>query len=181
MRVFNRLLSLLVALALVAAGLWLLGLSIAHALAINYRPGWMHVVDQSLKQALHTLAGVQLADWRVLAAAAGLAVIGLVLLMLELKPRPPLVLLLDEDDIATWWLHRATFEQALGSSVVTETPATGARAWLRGRRRWRLKIDAYAPPEQRGAIVELVRSCLERLERADSTIQVRTRGAGRAA
>ncbi len=45
------------------------------------------------------------------------------------------------------WLHRATFEGVLRSLVVKETTATGARARLRGQRRWRLRVDANASPQ----------------------------------
>ncbi len=182
MRVFNRLLSLLLALAMIAAGLWALWISIARALAIGLRPGWMHFVDQNVKQGLQTLPSLQFTDGRVLLTAVALALIGLVLLVLESKPRPPLVVLLDEDDTGRWWLHRATFERALRSSVMGETSATDARARLRGRRSWRLKVDAHASPQLRGDIDELARASLERLGHAgNSSIRVRIRRARRVA
>jgi hypothetical protein len=174
LRVFNRLLALLLALLLIAGGLWALAISLAHALSIGWRPGWLHFFDQSLHQDLQTLSTLQLANGRVLAAAAGLAILGLLLLLLELRPWPPLIVFLDEDETARWWLHRATFEGVLRSLVVKETTATGARARLRGQRRWRLNVDANASPQLRAEIEQLVRASLERLGRAgDSTIRVR--------
>lgn len=174
MRVFNRLLALLVALVLIGAGLWALAISIGHALNIGWRPGWLHFFDQSLHQGLQTVATFPLADWRVLAAAAGLVVLGLLLLLLELRPWPPLIVFLAEDDTAKWWLHRATFEGALRSLVAKETAASGVRARLRGRRSWRLRVDATASPQVREEIEQLVRSSVERLGRAgDSAIRVR--------
>jgi hypothetical protein len=182
MRVFNRLLALLLALLLIVAGLWALPVSIAHALSIGWRPGWLHFFDQSLHQGLQTLATLQLADWRVLAAASGLVILGLLLLLLELRPWPPQIVFLDEDETARWWLHRATFEAVLRSLVVRETTATGARARLRGQRRWRLRVDANASPQLRAEIEQLVRSSLERLGRAgDSTVRVRIARARRVA
>jgi hypothetical protein len=182
MRVFNRLLTLLLALALIAAGLWALAISLAHALSIGWRPGWLHFFDQSLHQGLQILSSLQLADWRVLAAAAGLVILGLVLLLLELRPWSPLIVFLDENETARWWLHRATFEGVLRSLVVKETTATGARARLRGQRRWRLRVDANASPQLRAEIEQLVHSSLERLGRAgDSSIRVRIHRARRVA
>jgi hypothetical protein len=182
LRVFNRLLALLLALLLIGTGLWALAISLAHALSLGWRPGWLHVFDQSLHQALRTLSSLQLADGRVLAAAAGLAILGLLLLLLELRPWPPLIVFLDEDETARWWLHRATFEGVLRSLVVKETTATGARAQLRGQRRWRLRVDANASPQLRAEIEQLVRASLERLGRAgDSTIRVRIGRARRVA
>jgi hypothetical protein len=70
----------------------------------------------------------------------------------------------------------------LRSLVVGETTATGARARLRGRRTWRLRVDANASPQLRAEIEQLARSSLERWGRAeDSTIQVRIRRARRVA
>jgi hypothetical protein len=178
LRVFNRLLALLLALLLIAGGLWALAITLARALSIGWRPGWLHFFDQSLHQDLQTLSTLQLANGRVLAAAAGLAILGLLLLLLELRPWPPLIVFLDEDETARWWLHRAAFEGMLRSLVVKETTATGARAQLRaqlrGQRRWRLRVDANASPQLRAEIEQLVRASLERLGRAgDSTIRVR--------
>lgn len=182
MRIFNRLLTLLLALALIVAGLWALAISIANAFSIGWRPGWLHVFDQSLHQGLQTLFTLQLGDRRLVAAEAVLVVVGLVLLLLELRPWPPLIVFLDEDETARWWLHRATFERVLRSLVVGETTATGARARLRGRRTWRLRVDANASPQLRPEIEQLARSSLERWGRADdSTIQVRIRRARRVA
>ncbi|MBJ7603815.1 MAG: hypothetical protein JF888_11570, partial [Candidatus Dormibacteraeota bacterium] len=115
MRVFNRLLALLLALLLITAGLWALAISLARALSIGWRPDWLHFFDQSLHQGLRTLSTLQLGDGRVLAVAAGLAILGLLLLLLELRPWPPLIVFLDEDETARWWLHRATFEGVLRS------------------------------------------------------------------
>jgi hypothetical protein len=181
-RIFNRLLALLLALGLIVGGVWALAISIAHALNIGSRPSWLHLFDQSLHQSLQTLATLQLDDLRVLAAAAGLVVLGLLFLLLELRPWPPLIVFLDEDDTARWWLHRATFERVLRSLVVNETSATGARARLRGRRRWRLSIAANASPQLHTEIEQLVRSSLERLGRTeDSSIRVRIHRARRGA
>jgi hypothetical protein len=181
-RVFNRLLALLLALLLIGAGLWALAISLAHALSIGWRPGWLHFFDQSLHQGLQILSTLQLADGRVLAAAAGLGILGLLLLLLELRPWPPQIVFLEEDETARWWLHRATVEGVLRSLVVKETTATGARARLRGRRRWRLRVDANASPQLRGEIEQLGRASLERLGRAgDSAIQVRIHRARRVA
>jgi hypothetical protein len=181
-RILNRLLALLLALALIVAGLWALAISIAHALSIRWRPDWLHFFDQSLHQGLQTLSTLQFGDGRLVAAAAGLVVVGLVLLLLELRPWPPPIIFLDEDEMARWWLHRDTFERVLRSFVMKETTATGARARLRGSRSWRLRIDANALPQLRSEIEQLARSSLVRLGRADdSTIQVRIRRARRVA
>jgi hypothetical protein len=181
-RVFNRLLAPLLALLLIAAGLWALAISLAQALSIGWRPGWLHFFDQSLHQGLQSLSSLQLANGRVLAAAAGLGILGLLLLLLELRPWPPPIVFVDEDETARWWLHRATLEGVLRSLVVKETTATWARAQLRGQRRWRLRVDANASPELRTEIEQLVRASLERLGRAgDSTIRVRIARARRGA
>ncbi|MGI8563597.1 MAG: hypothetical protein ACR2MZ_08605 [Candidatus Dormibacter sp.] len=169
MRVFNRLVMVVLALLLVVAGLWALAISIVHALGIGWRPDWLRYFDQSLHQALKTLSTLQLADWRVLASAAALIVLGLLLLLLELRPWPPLIVFLDEDDTASWWLHRAAFEGMLGSLLIKETTAVGVRARLRGRRSWRLRVDAAGSPRMRGEVEQLVHSSLERLGRADDS------------
>jgi hypothetical protein len=174
------LLALLLALALIVAGLWALGIGAAHALGIGSRPDWLHAFDQALQQGLRTLSTLQLEDSRALAAASGLAVLGLLLLLFELRPWPPLIVFLDEDDTARWWLHRAAFERVISSAVSNETTSSGVRARLRGRRRWRLRVDATASPRVRPEIEHVVRSNLARLGHADdSSLRVRIRRPGR--
>jgi hypothetical protein len=181
-RVLNRLLALLLALALIVAGLWGLVISVAHALGIGSRPDWLHTFDQALQQGLRTVSTLQLEDSRALAAASGLAVLGILLLLLELRPWPPLVVFLDEDDVARWWLDRAAFERVMRSAVSSETTSSGVRARLRGRRRWRLRVEATASPRVRPEIEHVVRSNLARLGHADdSYVRVRIRRRGRVA
>src|SRR2546423_1587337 len=182
MRVLNRLLALLLALALIAAGLWALVIGVAHALGIGSRPDWLHAFDQTLQQGMRTLSTLELEDWRALAAASGRAVLGIVLLLLELRPWPPLIVFLDEDDTARWWLHRAAFERVMSSAVSDETTSSGVRARLRGPRRGRLRVAATASPRVRPEIEHVVRSNLARLGHADdSSVRVRIRRSGRLA
>jgi hypothetical protein len=109
-------------------------------------------------------------------------VLGILLLLLELRPWPPLVVFLDEDDVARWWLHRAAFERVIRSAVSSETTSSGVRARLRGRRRWRLRVEATASPRVRPEIEHVVRSNLARLGHADdSNVRVRIRRRGRVA
>lgn len=163
-------------------GLWALAISVTRALPLGSLPGWFESANQSLQKGLTDLSTIQFGDPSALGVGFGLAVFGLVLLMLELRPWPPTVLFLEEDETGKWWLHRASFERGLRSAVVRETSATDARARLRGRRRWKLSVDADASPETRPDIEQLARSSLERLgHAAGSSVRVRIHRARRVA
>jgi hypothetical protein len=176
MRAFNRLLSLLLGMLLVAVGT----LAIAELLAAVFgRPSllipatrWADVLrDQAVSDT------VPLIVFGVVGAVA------LVLLVLEVRPWPKRRITWATDDHGAWWLRRRSVEDHIASGVVDATSATGAEVILRaGRRRWSAEVLADAAPAARPAIQQRAEELLTRLAgERPVRVEVRLRRARRAA
>jgi hypothetical protein len=156
-RAFNRVLSLLLGLALIAGGL-LMVVEVVTAF-VGDTP-WPIRVDRWAA----TLRQQTFADTlpRVVFLAA--AAVGLVLLVAEARPWPKRSLALTSDDQRSWWLHRRSAERQVARAVRSGTSATAAKVRLRPRgRTWRLRVGVTASPEARPDIEERARAAVQRL------------------
>jgi hypothetical protein len=156
-RAFNRVLSLLLGLALIAGGLLIV---VEVVTAFVRDTPWPIRVDQWAA----TLRQQAFADTlpRVVFLAA--AAVGLVLLVAEARPWPKRGLALTTDDQRSWWLHRRSAERQVARAVRSGTSATAAKVRLRPRgRTWRLRVGVTASPEARPGIEQQVRAAVQRL------------------
>src|SRR3954471_3693112 len=124
MRAFNRLLSLLLGLALIAGGV----LAIGELLAAVFGQEPLLVPAARWADALrrNTVSGsVPLIVFGVVAAVA------LILLVLEARPWPKRRIAWATDDHGAWWLRRRSIEDHIAAAVVDSTSATGAEVIVR--------------------------------------------------
>jgi hypothetical protein len=168
MRAFNRVLSLLLGLALLAGGL-LVAAEVAAALLDR---GELVIPARRWADALRATT---FADARVVFAVV--AAVGLVLFVAEARRWPKQRVPLADDQQRSWWLLRRSLEQHLGRAVTTGTGATGARARVRPqRRRLRVRLDADVAPTARPAVEQRAAQVLDQLIGPDrSRIRVRIR------
>jgi hypothetical protein len=156
-RAFNRVLSLLLGLALIAGGL----LMVVEVMTAFVRDTpWPIRVDRWAA----TLRQQTFADTvpRVVFLAAAAA--GLILLVAEVRPRPKRSLALTADDQRSWWLHRRSAERQVARAIRSGTSATTAKARLRPRgSSWRLRVGVTASPEARPDIEQRARAAVQRL------------------
>ena len=175
MRAFNRFLSLLLGVALVAGG----ALAIAELLAAVL--GRQPLVVPAAEWA-DALRGATVSDTVALVVAGAVAVVALVLLVVEARPWPRRRIAWATDDTGAWWLRRRSIEDHIAYAVVDATSATGAEVILRaGRRRWLAEVLADAAPAARPAIQQRAEQALARLAgERPARVEVRLRRARRA-
>jgi hypothetical protein len=156
-RAFNRVLSLLLGLALIAGGL----LMVVEVVSTFVRDTpWPIRVDQWAATLRQQAFADTLSRVVFLAAAA----VGLVLLVAEARPWPKRGLALATDDQRSWWLHRRSAERQVARAVRSGTSATAAKVRLRPRgRTWRLRVGVTASPEARPDIEQRARAAVQRL------------------
>jgi hypothetical protein len=170
MRVINRLLSLLLGLALVGGGL--LAAAEATATALGAGPfgipvsHWATLLEHRRLQDAWTVVGFAVAT-----------AIGAVLLLVEVWPWRPLRVEIGVDGPTSWWLSRRSVEMELRRAMLAATPASHLIASLRPhRRRWEVRVRAAAPTDARRAIAEAAQADLARLGApANSRVRVRLR------
>ncbi|MGH8932402.1 MAG: DUF6286 domain-containing protein, partial [Egibacteraceae bacterium] len=130
--VLNRLLGLVLGLALLAGGVIVTGEA---ALGLLRRGAWL--IDRTALN--RELAGLTWADPRVLPIAAGLVAAGLVLLLIELKPRRPAALPLRwSTEHCRAIVDRRGVEELLSATALADSDVSAARARV-GRHRGRVK------------------------------------------
>ena len=168
MRAFNRVLSLLLGLALLAGGL-LVAAEVAAALLDR---GELVIPARRWAEELRATT---FADARVVFGVV--AAVGLVLFVAEARRWPTQRVPLADDQQRSWWLLRRSLEQHLGRAVTTGTAATGARARVRPqRRRLRVRLDADVAPTAKPAVEQRAAQVLDQLIGPDrSQIRVRIR------
>ncbi|MCW3815168.1 hypothetical protein ONA91_11950 [Micromonospora sp. DR5-3] len=153
MRTANRIATLLLAVALLAAG----ALAVAEGLlAALGRPGLL------IHRWYATLTTTRWQDAPVRAVAAGVALFGLVVLAAELRRWRPARLRLAADD--GWHLHRRSVERRLARAVCAVPSVRRARVRLRRRGdAWRPRVIATADPAARADVEFALRRELDRL------------------
>ena len=155
MRVVNRLASLVLALVLLAGGLLLAAeavtVGIGRPSVLIDRRGWYG-----------TLTGTHLGHPVVRAVAIAVTVLGLLILLSQLRRWTPdrLSMALGDD----WHLQRRSVERQLASSVDEVPGVRSASVRIRRRgRHWRPRIRVVANPAARPEVERAVREELERL------------------
>jgi hypothetical protein len=170
MRVINRLLSLLLGLALVCGGLLVAAEAMATALGAG-----PFGIPVSHWAALLEHRRFQDA-WAVVGFGVTTAV-GAVLLLMEVWPWRPLRVSIGVDEPISWWLSRRSVEVELRRTTLGAAPASHVMASVRPhRRRWEVRVRAAAPTDVRRAIVEAAQADLARLGAPEnSRLRVRLR------
>jgi hypothetical protein len=155
MRTTNRILSTLLGLLLVIVGLAVVIEMAVIALGWQQAPlaGWYAWLRE-----------VRFADSRFLTAALVAALIGLLLLLLELRPRAPHRVQTNAAAGPPLSIPRRSVEHRVDSAAA-EAGVARARSIVRGRPdRWRLRLSGVAEPDQRDAVMTAVQAELQRLD-----------------
>jgi hypothetical protein len=168
MRAFNRVLSLLLGLALLAGGL----LVAAEVASVLLDRGELAIPARRWADELRVTT---FADAQVVFGV--IAAVGLVLFVAEARRWPTRRIPLADDQQRAWWVLRRSLEQQLGRAVTTGTAATGARARVRSRRRrLRVRLDADVARTAKPAVEQRAANVLEQLVGPDrSQVRVRIR------
>jgi hypothetical protein len=157
MRAFNRILSLLLGLALITGGLLVV---VEVVTAFVRDTPWPIRVDQWAA----TLRQQTFADTIPRIVFLATAAVGLLLLVAEARPWPKRSLNLTSDGQRSWWLHRRSAERQIARAVRSGTSATAAKVHLRPRGpSWRLRVGVTASPEARPDIEQRARAAIQRL------------------
>jgi hypothetical protein len=174
MRIFNRL-------AVFALGVILAGAGIIIAVeavwsGLGYRFLWFP--GQAW---LHSLRTSAWSDRTVMVGAAIAAAVGLILLVVELRPWPQRLARSSIQEQDTWLMQRNSAEQYLRRAVQRAVPRSPIKADLTiGRRRWNLRLRARAAASTKPEIVAAARQELEKLGAPEgSKVGVRTSRAPR--
>lgn len=160
MRVVNRLLALVVGLVLLAGGLLA---AVNGVLAAADRRPWP--VD--VARWYGPLTRTRLSAPVVLGVSVGIGVVGLVVLIAELRPWAPTRLSLRHahaSDTVAWWVHRRSVERQVSAAVDTVAGVSETRSRLRGRgARWRLVVRPRGRADARPEVREAVQAELDRI------------------
>jgi hypothetical protein len=155
MRAFNRVLSLLLGLALLVGGL----LVAAEVVAALLDRGELVIPARRWAEELRATT---FADAQVVFGVV--AAVGLVLFVAEARRWPKRRIGLADDRQRSWWVLRRSLEQQLGRAVMTGTAATGARARVRSRRRrLRVHVDADVARTAKPAVEQRAAQMLDQL------------------
>ncbi|SCL33316.1 hypothetical protein GA0070624_4711 [Micromonospora rhizosphaerae] len=153
MRTANRVATLLLAVALLAGGLLV---AVEALLAAVGSPGLL------LPRWYATLTGTRWQDGSVRAVAAGVTLLGLVILAAELRRWRPTRLRLTEDD--GWHLHRRSVERRLARAARSVPSVRRARVRIRRRGdAWRPRVTATGDPAAVSDVEFAVHRELDRL------------------
>lgn len=169
MRAVNQVLSLLLGIILLVGGLLL---AVEAVLAAAGQDSWLLPADEWYRFFTETTLGDQV----VLLVALAAALLGLILLIAELRPwRPTRLPVHLETADGRWWITRRAAERRLTGAAETVSGVSGARARLRTRRdRWKGGVRVEAREDAQQDVEQEVRRTLERLgSPADSDVQVR--------
>jgi hypothetical protein len=174
MRIFNRL--AVFALGVILAGVGLIIVVEAVWTGLGYRFLWFP--GQAWLHALQTSAW---SERTVLVGAAIAAAVGLILLVVELRPWPQRLARSSIQERDTWLIQRRSAEQYLRRAVQREVPRSPLKADLTiGRRRWNLRLRARAAASTKPDLMAAGQHELERLGAPEgSKVKVRTTRAPR--
>jgi hypothetical protein len=124
-----------------------------------------------------SLTSNRIDDGAFLAVAILVGLVGLTLLVLELRPWAPDRVRTGSSPDAPWWVSRRSVERRTATAADEVGGVSHARSAVRGATdRWRLRLRAEGWPDQHGAVMEAVRSELARLNAPpDTTVNVSLR------
>ena len=157
MRVGNRIASALLGLALIAIGL---------VLTVDV---WRIASDAAplvlpLDEWYEFLTTTALSDSRFLVAAALVGLLGLALLILELRPWAPARVRAGAAPDAPWWVSRRSVERRTASAAGEIRGVERVHSQVRGpAKRWRVTVRGEGLPERRDSVAQAVRAELDRL------------------
>lgn len=152
MRAVNRLASLLLALAMLAVGLFVIVQTVMY---LAGRPPWL----VPLESWRDTLATTELADRWILVAGIAAVVVGAGILLLQLRPVTPTRLRTQDraddggfrygaagsGDSGRWWLERRSVERRAAAAAQSAWGIHDVRTRARGRPgKWALSVSADA-------------------------------------
>jgi hypothetical protein len=163
MRGLNRVASALLGLVLILVGLFVV--LVMALIAAGASPRWL-----PLDHTYATLMRTTLADHAVLITSIVVGVVGLLLLLLELRPWKPDRLLAGRADSTPWWLSRRSVERRTATMAETVRGVSKAKARARGRpQRWHLLVRAVGLPDKFDEVDRAVRDELARLDVDEQT------------
>jgi hypothetical protein len=174
MRAVNRLAAAALGLALIVVGL----VGVAEiALIASGRPAWPSWLDTWLGRWTTTTLG----DSRVFTIAVIAAVLGLLILALQVRRWRPDRLPAGDADEGVWWVQRRGVERRAGAGAGALIGVSDARANVRGgARHWRVKVTAAGRPEHADQVAAATRLELGRLDLpAGAPVEVNLRPHGR--
>lgn len=173
-RLVNRLLALLIGLALAAGG----ALVIIEGIWTWTGSGFVWIPGGQW------LSSFETTPWSapaVIGISVAVAVVGLVLLLVEIRPQRHRVVPYPTTTGGDWLLLRRSTEAHLQRRVAAQVPTTPIRARLKpGARAWSLKIKARAARSTAPELERVARAELEALHAPDaSRVRVKATGATR--
>jgi hypothetical protein len=157
MRVGNRVASGLLGLVLIAIGLTI-------AVDVWRVASGAAPLVLPLDEWYRSLTTTTLSDSTFVATAALVGLLGLVLLVLELRPWAPARVRAGAVPEAPWWVSRRSVERRTASAAGGVRGVERVHSEVRGpAERWRLTVRGVGLPERRDAVVQAVRAELDRL------------------
>ncbi len=157
MRAVNRIAAGLLGLALLVVGL----VAAAEvALVLAGHPPWPGWLATWLNRWTTTTVG----DSRVFWISIGAAVLGLLVLLSQLRRWRPDRLPAGDEEQGVWWLSRRGVERRAAASAGALVGVHDAHAAVRGGpHSWRVRLTAEAKPEDRETVTRTVRHELDRM------------------
>jgi hypothetical protein len=170
-RIVNRLAAILLALVLLAIGLYAVVQTVSGLLG---RPWPVTLAGRG------ALANIHLSDRRVLVTSIVVGLVGLVMLVAQLVPRPRRRLpaaAIGPD----WWVRRRSVERRSAVAAAVGGGAQHSKASVDGdANRWKVRVTGEAPPDRQPAVERAVRTELATLGAPpDVTVTASLRQPGR--
>ena len=159
MRGLNRIASALLGLVLILAGLFVV--LVMSLIAAGKSPGWLPL-DRTYAWLMRT----NFTSHAVLITSIVVGVVGLLLLLVELRPwKPDRLLAGGGADGTPWWLSRRSVERRTATMAAAVPGVNNARAKAGGRpQRWHLRIHAEGLSDKREEVNRAVGEELARLD-----------------
>lgn len=169
-RTINRVLAFVVGAALLAGGL-LVGIEAVWAWTGS---GFLWIPGHAWLTSFKTTAW---SDSLVIAISVGVGVLGLVLLVGEIRPQRERVAEFKTDH-GTWLLARRSTEAHLSRRLAAAVSTSPIKTQLKPRSaRWRLKVSARAAASTHPTLEEVARSELDSLRAPPTRVRVKATGA----
>ncbi len=162
MRVFNRLFALVLGVAVAAGGV----LMIIEAIWTGTNSGFVWIPGNEWLTSFKTTSWSSTAN---IAISIAVAVVGLILLLAEIRPQRKRVAKYSTDS-GNWLLLRRSTENHLQRRLAAEVATSPIKVRLKPRAlRWRLKVKARAAGTTRPVLEAAARKELARLHAPDSS------------